>query len=87
MENTNFIRIYTGLEPNVDLLQDLFRTRGIDSVTRNDFEAGLRAGFGGGFPGQVQLFAHKDHYDEALNIVKETFPGEEVDERKNDPLS
>ena len=73
------------MEPNVNLLQELFEKKNINSVTRNDFEAGLRGGFGGGFPNQVQLFAHKDHYDEALKIVQETFPGEEVDERKNSP--
>ncbi len=36
----------------------------------------LQAGFGGGIPGQVQLFVIKSHFDEAAAIVKATFPND-----------
>ncbi len=70
----NYERVYTGSDVNVQFLQDIFDKAGISSRVRNDFDSGLRAGFGGGLPGQVQLFVIKSHYDEALNIAKTTFP-------------
>lgn len=70
----NYQRVYTGSEPNVQYLQELFEKESISSRVRNDFDSGLRAGFGGGMPGQVQLFVDKGHYDQALKIAKSTFP-------------
>ncbi len=70
----NYERVYTGSDVNVQHLEGLFDKAGISSRVRNDFDSGLRAGFGGGLPGQVQLFVVKSHYDEALKIAKTTFP-------------
>lgn len=70
----NYKRVYTGSEPNVQYLQELFDKAGISSRVRNDFDSGLRAGFGGGMRGQVLLFVIKSHYDEALKIAQTTFP-------------
>ena len=66
--------VYTGPEVNVRFLQDLLNKAGISSRVRNDFDSGLRAGFGGGLPGQVLLFAEKINLDEAMKIAKSTFP-------------
>ncbi|WP_037319537.1 putative signal transducing protein [Salegentibacter sp. Hel_I_6] len=76
----SYERVYTGSDTNVQYLQELFDKAGISSRVRNDFDSGLRAGFGGGLPGQVQLFVVKNHYDEALNIAKTTFPKDYKDE-------
>lgn len=73
-ENSTYQNVYTGSEVNVQYLQELFHKAGIESISKNNFESGLRAGFGGGLPGQVQLQAKKSHYDEALRIVEATFP-------------
>ncbi len=70
----NYQRVYTGSEPNVQYLQELFEKESISTRVRNDFDSGLRAGFGGGLPGQVQLFVDQAHYDQALKIAKSTFP-------------
>lgn len=70
----NYERVYTGSDVNVQFLQDIFNKANISSRVRNDFDSGLRAGFGGGLPGQVQIFVIKSHYDEALKIAKSTFP-------------
>lgn len=72
----NFERVYTGSEVNVQYLQELFEKENISSRVRNDFDSGLRAGFGGGLPGQVLLFADSEHLEKARKIVKETFPEE-----------
>lgn len=69
-----FKRVYTGSDVNVQYLKNLLDKAGIRTRVRNDFDSGLRAGFGGGLPGQVQLFAISSHYDEALKIAETTFP-------------
>lgn len=70
----NYKRVYTGSEPNVQYLQELFENESISSRVRNDFDSGLRAGFGGGLRGQIQLFVSESHYDQALKLAKSTFP-------------
>ena len=67
-------RVYTGSEVNVLHLGDILQQEGIRTRVRNDFDSGLRAGFGGGLPGQVQLFVLSEEYDRALSIARETFP-------------
>lgn len=69
--------VYTGAAVNVQHLQNIFKEEGISSRERNDFDSGLRAGFGGGVPGQDQLFVIKSRHEEALKIVRETFPNQQ----------
>lgn len=76
-EEEEYKRVYTGSEVNVQHLQNLLEEKGIPNRVRNDFDSGLRAGFGGGLPGQVLLFAKTSHYEEALKIAQETFPEDE----------
>lgn len=73
-ENYNYKRIYTGSEVNVKFLQELLEKEGVSTRIRNDFDSGLRAGFGGGMRGQVLLFAEDAHYDKAVKTARETFP-------------
>ncbi|AVR45779.1 hypothetical protein C7S20_11250 [Christiangramia fulva] len=70
----NYRHVYTGAGTNVQYLQELFEKAGIESRVRDDFESGLRAGFGGGLPGQVQLFVHRNDFEEAEIIARGTFP-------------
>lgn len=72
----DYKRIYTGSEVNVLHLQNLLSEENIPTRVRNDFDSGLRAGFGGGLPGQVQLFTLSEFYDKALKVVRQTFPNE-----------
>lgn len=73
-EEQHYKRVYTGPETNVQYLQELYDKAGIHSRVRNDFDSGLRAGFGGGVPQQAQLFVVQNHYDEALKMAQATFP-------------
>ncbi len=43
-----FERIYTGSEVNVSYLQGLLEEQDIPTIVRNEFQSGLRGGFGGG---------------------------------------
>lgn len=71
-----FKRLYTGSEVNVKYLQGLLEEKKIVTRVRNEFESGLRGGFGGGLPGHVQLFVGSEGYPEAKKIVEQTFPNE-----------
>jgi hypothetical protein len=73
-EQSNYENVYTGSEVNIQYLQEILHKAGIESIVKNNFESGLRAGFGGGLPGQVQLLVEKSHFSEAQKIVKATFP-------------
>lgn len=73
-EDDSYKRVYTGPETNVQYLQELFEKEGIHSRVRNDFDSGLRAGFGGGLPGQVLLFVLEHEYEAAVKIARSTFP-------------
>ncbi len=71
-------RVYTGSEVNVQYLQQLLKEEDIETIVRNEFQSGLRGGFGGGLPGQVQLLALASHYEEAVKLAKETFPNQDL---------
>ena len=73
-EDYDYQRVYTGSEVNVSYLDEILNKEGIATRIRNDFESGLRGGFGGGLPGQVMLFVDKPHYDMARKIARTTFP-------------
>lgn len=73
-EDQGYEHVYTGPETNVQYLQGIYNEAGLSNMVKNDFDSGLRAGFGGGLPGQVQLFVLSSHYNEALEIAKSTFP-------------
>ena len=75
-EEIEYQRVYTGSEVNVQHLKTLLEEEGIQTRVRNEFASGLRAGFGGGLPGQVQLFVVTDDVEKAERIAKETFPNE-----------
>ena len=73
-------RVYTGSEVNVQYLQQLLQEKNIETIVRNEFQSGLRGGFGGGLPGQVQLLVPASHYEEAAKLSKETFPDQDQDQ-------
>jgi len=73
-KDEGYEHIYTGPETNVQYLQGIFNKAGLSNMVKNDFDSGLRAGFGGGLPGQVQLFVINSHLEEALKIARSTFP-------------
>lgn len=72
----DYKRVYTGSEVNVQYLEDLLQQENIGTRVRNDFDSGLRAGFGGGLPGQVQLFVLSEQFEQAITIVETAFPEE-----------
>jgi len=80
MENT-YRTVYTGSEPNIQYLQEILDKAAIRSIIKNDFESGLRSGFGGGLPGMVELQVEASHFEEAKQIADATFPPREKPEK------
>lgn len=81
IDETKYLNVYTGTEVNVQHLQNIFEQHKIDTIVKNNFESGLRGGFGGGLPGQVQLFVHEDRRTEAEKIVADVFPQQSSSEK------
>lgn len=77
-----YVTVYTGPEVNVQHLQNIFKEVNIDSISKNNFESGLRSGFGGGLPGQVQLLVFQSQSDSAKKIIADTFPPQEKTKQK-----
>lgn len=75
LPKSDYERIYTGSFINVQYLQSILEERGINSVKRDDFESGLRGGFGGGLPNQVQLFVKKKDILIAKALVEKKMNG------------
>jgi hypothetical protein len=69
--NDNLIRVYTGSEVSIILLKEALEENGIPTMTRNDYDAGLSAGFVGGTPSTLDLFIQKSDIGKAEPIIKE----------------
>ncbi len=70
--DSEYERVYTGSAINVQFLQTVLQDSNINSIKRDDFESGLRGGFGGGLPNQVQLFVKKTDADIATPIIEKS---------------
>ncbi len=77
LPKSDYERIYTGSFINVQYLQNILEQKGINSVKRDDFESGLRSGFGGGLPNQVQLFVKKKDILLAKALVQKNLDNSE----------
>jgi len=71
MDNhSKHIQFFTGSLIEIQRLQlDLDENR-IPSLVKNNFQSGLRSGFYGGSPSQVELFIYKEDRDKAIPILE-----------------
>jgi len=69
---SEYERIYTGSLITIQFLQNMLQDSGINSITRNDMQSGLMAGFGGGVPNHIQLFVKKTDVDTAIPIIEKS---------------
>lgn len=67
---SEYERVYTGSLINIQFIQNLLQDKGINSITRDDMQSGLMAGFGGGIPNHIQLFVKKEDLKEAIPIIE-----------------
>lgn len=81
IKNSDYERVYTGSEINVNYLKNLLEEKEIHSVVKNDFQSGLRAGFGGGIE-NVQLFVKKENIVQAKRIIEKGFSEDEISDEE-----
>jgi hypothetical protein len=65
------IRVYTGSELVVNLLEEELEKAGIGCFVQNDFKSGIGAGFSGGIPSAVDLFIKETDVMRAQLILRE----------------
>ncbi|WP_117879747.1 putative signal transducing protein [Aureibaculum luteum] len=71
MDNTSkHIKFFTGSLIEIQRLQLDLDDKEIPSLVKNNFESGLRSGFYGGSPSQVQLFIYQEDFDKAKPILE-----------------
>ncbi|WP_062054874.1 putative signal transducing protein [Aquimarina longa] len=68
---SEYERVYTGSVINVQFIQTLLNDQGINSITRDDMNSGMIAGFGGGIPNHIQLFVKKTNLKDARSIIEQ----------------
>ena len=69
-DHSKHVRLFTGSLIEIQRLQLDLDDRQIPSMVKNNFQSGLRAGFYGGSPSQVELFIYEEDMDGARKILK-----------------
>ncbi len=69
-DHSEHIRLFTGSLIEIQRLQLDLNDNKIPSLVKNNFESGVRAGFYGGSPSQVELFIFKEDLEKATPILE-----------------
>ncbi len=69
-DNSKHITFFTGSLIEIQRLQLDLDDQKIPSLVKNNFESGLRSGFYGGSPSQVQLFIYQEDLEKAKPILE-----------------
>jgi len=69
---SEYERVYTGSQINIQYLQTLLQESGIYTIIKDEMKSGLMAGFGGGIPDHIQLFAKKNDVENAIPIIEKS---------------
>ena len=70
MDNhSKHIKFFVGSLIEIQRLQLDLNDAQIPSLVKNNFESGLRSGFYGGSPSQVQLFIYEEDLEKAKEIL------------------
>jgi len=70
-DHSKHIRFFTGSLIEIQRLQLDLDDQQIPSLVKNNFQSGLRSGFYGGSPNQVELFIYEEDLEKATLILKE----------------
>ena len=69
-DHSKHVRLFTGSLIEIQRLQLDLDDGKIPSMVKNNFQSGLRAGFYGGSPSQVELFIYEEDMEEASKILE-----------------
>jgi hypothetical protein len=70
-EKNKLVKVYTGGEISVIMLKGRLEEIGISSIIKNEYNAGIGAGFVGGVQSAVDLYIQQSDYKNAEAIIKE----------------
>ena len=68
-DHSKHMRLFTGSLIEIQRLQLDLDDAEIPSMVKNNFQSGLRAGFYGGSPSQVELFIYEEDKEKANGIL------------------
>jgi hypothetical protein len=68
-DRSKHVKLFTGSLIEIQRLQLDLNDNEIPSMVKNNFQSGLRAGFYGGSPLQVQLFVYEEDLEKAQVIL------------------
>ena len=68
-DHSKHMRLFTGSLIEIQRLQLDLDDAEIPSMVKNNFQSGLRAGFYGGSPSQVELFIYEEDKEKAHEIL------------------
>lgn len=71
MNESEYVKIYTGSIVITKLIISRLEDIGISPVIKDETESGRLAGFGAAIPGSQELYVHTDELDKAVRIVEE----------------
>jgi len=69
-DHSKHVRLFTGSLIEIQRLQLDLDDHQIPSMVKNNFQSGLRAGFYGGSPSQVELFIYEEDMEKAEGILE-----------------
>ena len=69
-DHSKHVRLFTGSLIEIQRLQLDLDDHEIPSMVKNNFQSGLRAGFYGGSPSQVELFIYEEDMEKAKEILE-----------------
>ena len=67
---SSLLKIHTDSEITISKLKGELYLQGISSITKNGFQSGNTAGFGGGLPNVLDLYIDSDDKVKALKIIE-----------------
>jgi hypothetical protein len=70
MEESNYIKIYTGNFIVTQLMVDKLEAVGITAIIKDESESGRLGGFGTFNQGTQELYVNKDELDTAVPIIE-----------------
>ncbi|WP_452227030.1 DUF2007 domain-containing protein [Lacinutrix cladophorae] len=70
MEESNYVKLYTGNFIITQLIVDKLNTAGINAIVKDESESGRLGGFGTFNQGTQELYVNKDELATALPIVE-----------------
>jgi len=69
-DHSKHIKLFVGSLIQIQRLQLDLDDNKIPSLVKNNFQSGLRSGFYGGSPSQVELFIYEEDQEEAIPILE-----------------